>query len=147
MPKCRKKSLTEINNELTTISRFILEKRKVQAQEFLSGHSLLNLNIETQEDIVLDGLLVKLKTEILAETEPKELYVACFKMHQSWWQWFKDEIMPKGFKKLFPVKFILVKKYLTIHREAWYPKLNRVFPESGNPIIKEFIEEKEIRNY
>ena len=68
-------------------------------------------------------------------------------MHQNWKQWFKDECMPKWFKRLFPVRYIFVKKYLTIHREAWYPKLNRIFPESGTPIIKEYIEEKEIRNY
>ena len=125
----------------------ILERRKVEAQEFLSGHSLMNLTVEQKFDRVLGGLLMKIKTEILAETEPKELYVAVFKMHKSWWQWFKDENLPKWFKKIYPIKYISVKKYLTIYREAWYPKLNKVFPESGTPIIKEFIEEKEIRNY
>lgn len=127
--------------------KVVLERKKIQAQEFLSRHALRSLSVEQIEDVVLGGLMIKLKTEILAETEPKELYVVVFKIHKNWWEQFKEEKLPKWLLKNFPVKYIFAKKYLTIHREAWYPKLNKVFPETGSPIIKTFVEEKEIRNY
>ena len=129
------------------INQVILERRRSQVQKFLTGHSLKNLTVEETKDIILDELIVKLKTEILAEVEPKELYIAVFKIHSSWYQWFKDDCLPRWFKKFYPVKYIFVKKYLTVHREAWYPQLNRIFPECGQIIIKDVWEEKEIRNY
>jgi len=124
-----------------------LKRVHCEADKFLDGHSLQSLTIEKIESVVINGLVYKLKTEILAEEEPKELYVAVFKMCPTWWQQFKEEKFPKWLKQKFPVRWIFAKKYLTIHREAWYPQLPVVFPKCGKVILKDFIEEKEIRNY
>ena len=92
---------SKLKDELV-VDQVFLSRKRVMAEEFLNGHSLASLELEEIRDIVIDNVLLKLRTEILAEEEPKELYVAVFKIPKNWWETLKEEKFPKSLLNYFP---------------------------------------------
>ncbi len=135
--------------------RVDLFKLPIAVQGVLADYILVSkgLEFEAWRDTFLNGLLVSIRTYILAEEiDCRSKVISIDTVHsvyQNWWEHFKGTIFPRWLKRLSPPKFNYVtitgKKKVTFKRYATYPKANILFPKEIGELIrfKQFIIEEE----
>ena len=114
-----------------------LGRMRFTAQEIFDGHTLHSLRFDFTPDEILNRLVYKLSTEVLVEKVQeveKEI-----KYPASWWQAFKLEVLPKWFRRRFPIRWKVTK--VKLERCAGYPQMKCVLPPEKLGKISFYVKE------
>ncbi len=140
------------------MNQWTLEKLKTTVETALGASIAHDLRIESHEDAMIQSLVVKLQTYVLAEQIATQRIPVRFE--DSWhfptspWQYWKMLYAPAWLVHRFPVKFEETKtehtKYVNLKRYATYPNANLITKHGlafdsvmGEPVIKDIVEIKQ----
>lgn len=88
------------------MTRFVAEIMPIMVNEALSDYEGLRsrLSVEQQMDGLMRRMIFSLRAYVAANQEEKRCRT--FRWHATWWDHFKDEVMPDWFKRRYPVQWI-----------------------------------------
>lgn len=137
-----------------TKKQYIFDQMKI-GSTFKLGRSVLeSMTIERQEDLIEQNIIISLQAYVLTQKLIEDSYPVSFthswESPASWWQMFKEEVMPKWFTDRFPVQTVPTEitqsKNVKITRKATYPMANfnikpgELSNRLGKPVIMDEVE-------
>lgn len=132
----------------------LMEKLKISVSIALGRSMLDEMQLSSSFDCIIGAFVNKLQTYVTASKLADDKYSCYFyhKEYTSWWQHFKQDVMPKWFVRKFPVKTKTIKSKRTVKftRYATYPMSNVILKKDndlfykfgGVEVIKDIVEEK-----
>ena len=127
-------------DELVTMSQVILEKVRMGLMTQVGHNVLDSMNVEEITEFVSRNLITRIELDLLSDkiVDDKYTFELTFKYPATWWQYFKQDKMPKWFLDKYPVKYQTEVKHKTVKfsRYATYPKANINIQKNENLYIK-----------
>jgi hypothetical protein len=113
---------------MVNYERHQLILKRFAAMTQLGATTIQSMRVESSEDFITNGLLLRLEADVLTDVIAKDEYAAdySYEVYASPWQHFKSLYMPTWVTKWKPVKYEHKHGNVTVKldRLATYPKAN-----------------------
>lgn len=116
-----------------------LERFRVKASRYISGHTLAKMTLCEYKNVYND-LVEELITEIMAEEVGVKEKTVYFYTPTTWWDMFKQTYFKGWLLNKFPVKTTTHKQTVVFKTYATYPQLPKVFPDGVGDIKFKVVE-------
>jgi hypothetical protein len=135
--------------KMTEMREIVLEQLKIAGVQKIGRTTLENMKMSNWWEGPTEDLILRLSSYMLAERIVDDTYEFEYKIPATWWQHFKAEKFPLGWKLRWPVKYRTEKEIVKFVRHATYPMAslipqyqNKFFMEDlgGKEVIKDHVE-------
>ena len=119
----------------TKIKEIILDRTKKKISTMVGAFTLESIDVDVIAENISMGFIAKFEAEVLSQ-EAIEYYEFEFDIPANWWEQLKNELMPKWFLRIFPVKYRKVTQTKRFKHMAFFPDVKKIFPPGERVVFR-----------